>query len=354
MKIEKIIGLGFFIATLSLVGLQIFTYFAPRTYVGWAKSVYVEDDIAYIADNNYGLVIMDVSAPLEPYELGRLSQVSSWGSGTQIYVRDQIAYLLGDEKLKLIDISNPSSPIQSSVFGANIDGMYVDFPFFYLFNHPGAFRIYNFSDPLTPSQLSYIDLGASIYGVYVRDNIAYITHADGLKIMDVSNSSNPIELGQFYTDDNYLFDCVVDGNIAYVTGWPGYIDIIDVTVPTDPTKLSQFNEGGGSSIDFGTAFLDDTLYVCDLNDGLELIDVSNPLKPFKYAQFDLRSPADVFIIYPYAYLACLDDGLKIVDISNPSLWNFIPSILNFAITIVSIGVIVSLILLKLRIQKKNM
>ena len=43
----------------------------------------------------------------------------------------------------------------------------------------------------------------------------------------------------------------------------------------------------------------------------------------------------------------------IVDISNPSNWIDIPSILNFVITIVSIGVIVSLILLKLKIQKKN-
>ena len=320
------------------------------THEGSVSDVYVKEDIAYIANWDNGLVILDVSNPSEPFELGRFNE----SGGSEIYVRSNLAYLVGDHKLKIIDIANPSNPNKVSEFdasGSYISGMYADFPIFYLDGGDGDFWIYDLSNPLSPSQLGYIDLGDSIYNIYVSNNIAYITYRNGLKTIDVSNSSNPTELGQF--GDDYYEGCVVEGNIAYVTGWPGYLDIIDVSDPSNPSKLSQFDEGGGSSLGSGITFLDDTLYVADLNDGLELIDVSNPSKPFKYAQFNLKSPADIYIIFPYAYIACKDDGLKIVDISNPSFWNHIPSILNFAITIVSIGVIVSLILLKLRIQKKK-
>lgn len=348
LKIEKIIGISFFVVIISLVGVQLID-FEPCTYDGYAQSVYVEDDIAYIADIYLGMVIMDVSNPSEPYELGRLELVSDYRFGTHIYVRNQIAYLIGNSKLKLINVSDLSSPSQISSFGANFEGMHVDFPFFYIVSRSGGFRIYNLTDHLNPSQLCYIDLGVTIRDIYYTGNRVYIAYSDGLKIIDTSNLTNPIELGQLYTDDGYR-NCVVDGHVAYAIGLER-LDIIDVSDPTDPTVMSQFNEGG----DFwsGISFEDDTLYVSDWSDGFELIDVTNPLKPFKYAQFKIDFPMEAYIAHPYAYIACAECGFKIVDVSNPSLWNNLPSILNFVITFVSIGVIVVLILLKSIFRRKT-
>ena len=354
MKIEKIIGISFFVAIISLHGIQLIRFISPPpslTHGEWVYDVYVKDDIAYFADREHGLVIMDVSNPSEPFELGRFNE----SRGSQIYVHSNLAYLIGNSKLRIIDVANPSSPNKISEFdasGSSIGGMYVDFTLFYLSGSYGDFWIYNLSNPLSPSQLGHIELADSILDFCVSNNIAYITYRNGLKTIDVSNSSNPTELGQF--GDDYYYDCVVEGNITYVTGWPGYIDIIDVSDPSNPTKFSQFDEGGVSILVDGIDFLNDTLYVFDLNGGLELIDVSDPSKPFKYAQFYIDENAyDLYIDFPNAYIICGEDGFLIVDISNPSNWIDIPSILNFVITIVSIGVIVSLILLKLKIQKKN-
>jgi len=356
LKIEKIIGISFFVAIISLHGIQLIISISPPslTHEGSVSDVWVKDDIAYFADRDHGLVIMDVSNPSKPFELGRLDE----GNGWQIYVHSNLAYLIGNSKLKIIDVANPSSPNKTSEFdasGSSISGMSVDFPLFYLSGGDGHFWIYNLSNPLSPSQLGHIKLDDSIMDFYVSNNIAYITYSNGLKTIDVSNSSNPTELGQF--GDDYYYSCVVEGNIAYVTRMPGYIDIIDVSDPSNPTKLSQFDEGANSILSTGRSgidYLDDTLYVFDLNDGLELIDVSDPSKPIKYAQFHMSEDAiNIYIDFPNAYLICGEDGFLILDISNPSNWNDISSILNFVITIVSIGVIVSLILLKLRIQKKK-
>ena len=323
------------------------------THEGSVSDVYVKEDIAYIANWDNGLVILDVSNPSEPFELGRFNE----SGGSEIYVRSNLAYLVGDHKLKIIDIANPSSPNKISEFdasGSYISGMYADFPIFYLDGGDGDFWIYNLSNPLSPSQLGHINLGDSIYNIYVSNNIAYISYRNGLKTIDVSNSSNPTELGQFGGDYHYS-NCVVEGNIAYLTTWSDHIDIIDVSDPSNPTKLSQFDEGGIGSLGNGIDVLHDTLYVADSRDGLELIDVSDPSKPFKYAQFHMENIYlnDMYIDFPNAYLISYEEGFLIIDISNPSNWNDISSILNFVITIVSIAVIVSLFLLKLRIQKKK-
>ena len=58
---------------ISLHGIQLIISISPPslTHEGNVSDVYVKDDIAYFADRDHGLVIMDVSNPSEPFELGR-------------------------------------------------------------------------------------------------------------------------------------------------------------------------------------------------------------------------------------------------------------------------------------------
>jgi len=337
LKREKILGLCYLIAIISLVGAQFFFIFQQQPeYDGRAQDVYAEDDIAYIADYYYGLIIMDASNPSNPYEIGRLDQPSTYDSGNQIYVRNQIkvAYLVGNDDLRLIDVSDPSNPTQFSVLSipsSVIWGMFVDYPFFYLYH--------------SPSQLGFITLENSIRDVCISDDIAYVGYEDGLKIIDVSNSSNPIALGQI--GDTRYHNCVVNDTTVYATRWIDYLDIIDVSDPSNPTIINHYNKGRHSAIGSGIEFLNNTLYVPDMNYGLELIDVSDPTNPFKCAQLEpSRLTENIYIDYPYAYVTCDFEGLVIIDISNPSIWSEY-SIINTIISIISIGVVACYIALKL-------
>ncbi len=350
MKKEKLLGLGFLIVVISLVGIQGYIFFSQGSdYDGWASDVYVDQDIAYFTDSEKGLIIMDVSNPSKPLELGRFSEVLEHYGDEEVYVHNSMAYFINEDRLKIINVIDPTAPFNVSELGYNrIGRMFVDFPYIYL-TQSSETLIIDVSNHSSPTQIGQIDSGGS--DIYVRNNLAYIAGSNGLIIFDVSNSTNSTMLSQLDFDKSY-YRCVVDENTAYLMGWPGDIDIIDVSNSSNPFKLGQYEYKAGVSVE-GICIHDDTLYTANLDDGIELLDISDPSKPSKIGQFHMLSASEIFIDFPFAYVACENNGFKIVNISNPSIWRDSIFVINFIITIIGIGVAVSFILLKLKIKSKE-
>ncbi|GAH07010.1 unnamed protein product, partial [marine sediment metagenome] len=71
-----------------------------------------------------------------------------------------------------------------------------------------------------------------------------------------------------------------------------YLDIIDVSDPSNPTIINHYNKGIHSAFGSGIEFLNNTLYVPDGNYGLELIDVFDPSNPtqFTFCFFYVHHP----------------------------------------------------------------
>ena len=76
----------------------------------------VVDERAYIADQEAGLRIVDVSDPAAPVELGFLlmpfNAENVTVDGTKAYVSD------GPGGLRIIDVSNPAAPVELGSFRA--------------------------------------------------------------------------------------------------------------------------------------------------------------------------------------------------------------------------------------------
>ena len=85
-------------------------------YGGSCLAVCVVDSIAYFGDDAY-LEIMNISDPSNPVRLGRIEMPSLiWDvtvSGSYAYVAD------GDDGLRVIDISNLASPIETGFVGTS-------------------------------------------------------------------------------------------------------------------------------------------------------------------------------------------------------------------------------------------
>ncbi|MCK5158891.1 MAG: hypothetical protein KAR08_07025, partial [Candidatus Heimdallarchaeota archaeon] len=130
--------------------------------------------------------------------------------------------------------------------------------------------------------------------------------------------SDLVEIGQF--DNNYggtAINVVVDDNIAYLADDEEGLLILDVTDPTNPVFLSQYSDGSGFAWDLWIE--NDLLYLADHLDGLEIIDVSNPTNPIKIGEFHDGSAAlCVEVRDDLAFVADFTDGLEILDISDPS------------------------------------
>jgi hypothetical protein len=74
--------------------------------------------------------------------------------------------------------------------------------------------------------------------IMIQGNIAYSLPGDGLHLLDISQPTAPLLLGQYDTD-NYLYDLSVQGDTVYLIGWNG-LEIVDVTDPANPQQIGSF------------------------------------------------------------------------------------------------------------------
>ena len=117
-------------------------------------------------------------------------------------------------------------------------------------------------------------------------------------------------------------------NIIVAVGTEG-LDIFEVNDPTKPKHLSHLNlEYAANDV-----YLEDNYaYVADSDNGLVIVDVSNPIEPKVVGHYYTGWAEDVYIKDNYAYVAVGDNGLVILDINDPTAVSYthltLPTILR--------------------------
>jgi len=205
--------------------------------------------------------------------------------------------------------------------------------------------------------------------VFIQNNTAYIANGeDGLRILDVSDLSNPKEIGSFALK-NAVSVIVVDG-IAYVIeegqlednrALRDQLKLIDVSNPTMPRLMGEFTpEGGFVHRNLNNFAVSDQVVYLTVSDRIIAVDVSNPAEPAEIGEFsfqsnisspgvfvddgiaymqanrfhvvDFRDPTEpeeiggfnaewgsgVVVVDQVAYVAGWDTGLTILDVSDPA------------------------------------
>lgn len=136
--------------------------------------------------------------------------------------------------------------------------------------------------------------GGPINAAVVEGNRAYIANGRMFRILDLTDESNPVEMGSLELGggraaiDNVAGDGVRDielrGNYAYVTAvGEQFFNIVDITNPHLPNLIrsfARFGHGGYGSVARHVQLFGDYAYV-DWNSGgsygIEVFDIRNPL-----------------------------------------------------------------------------
>ncbi|MFQ6043601.1 MAG: carboxypeptidase regulatory-like domain-containing protein, partial [Candidatus Poribacteria bacterium] len=109
----------------------------------YAEGVYVQDSLAYVADHDSGLRIIDVSSPSSPKEVGFYDTPYAEG----VYVQDSLAYVADWESgLRIIDVSSPSSPKEVGFYDTPYaEGVYVQDSLAYVADDLGGLIILRYT-----------------------------------------------------------------------------------------------------------------------------------------------------------------------------------------------------------------
>ena len=251
----------------------------------------VVGNLAYLAINEGGIAIVDITVPSAPHVRGTL-ELEGFGA-VDIQVRGAVAYAVAGGRIYYIDVSNPSAP---TIVGS-------------LYNRctcPGSRLLFS-------------------------GDRAYLAHAAGVDVLDATNPTGLVWKG--YNDLGGNFGQGWGGNMVLANRWLWVVDtasssimVLNVNDPTRPYRVRTYQLReliASMDADLDAEGNVSTLYVMTVPNGTtggyyRVYDpTSGDLK--ELGKFDLPGMG-----YTFARLGnkvCFDqvlDGLLIVDATDPA------------------------------------
>ncbi|MCP4153009.1 MAG: hypothetical protein GY757_35075 [bacterium] len=253
---------------------------------------------------------------------------------TEMVVSGDYAYIIAADGIHVIDISNPQSPSEASIFsiaGAEFQDIKVSGNYLYSKDSNGI-RVIDISSPNSPAQVG-IYQGAEIFGTGKMDMVSHYIYTvdDGwssIAVIDVSTPTNPTKittLGGY----SFLGDIVIGGRYAYIDSiWDTTIEILDISDPTSPQPAGNFQYGskptGRFRVSGNYMYMG---YAYDLPQAhleyFRVFDISDPANVILTGDYTIEqddpaaAPASVFRSGKYVFVPCGRAGTRLFDISDP-------------------------------------
>jgi hypothetical protein len=198
-----------------------------------AEDVWVDQGLAFVADDGAGMRILDVSNPSAPVELGGIDTADYHSSRTLASAgRDSFAFAGWTQwpRLRAIDVADPTRPTMA-----------------------GGCETFN-----------------PTYDMVLRDSLLYIAEDAYFQTVNVARPREPEVVGTCRLS-GAVGDMAMAGDTAYVTSL--YLTTVDVSSPDSPRVI---NEWGSRA--YGIDVADTVLYMA--YQGLKTASIANPTMPY--------------------------------------------------------------------------
>ena len=252
----------------------------------WSAAISIFGGRAYVADETAGLQIFDLSNPTAP----ALLSSTSLGGGEAVIVKASsngvFAYVSTWGNLCIVDVSNPLLPIlrgqtsinNGAVFSIALSGNYV-----YAASVIGNLEIIDVSNTNAPVDVGHAANPYSVYSVASANGLIYaaqsapVSYQSSFYVFSPSGSSLTM-LGQTTNTSSTGFNMLVSGTKAYVAAGASGFVIVDVSNPYSPNLSSSFSDSGVFGQYESVAITGNSLAA--YGNGINAtFNVSNPSKP---------------------------------------------------------------------------
>jgi hypothetical protein len=182
-------------------------------------------------------------------------------------------------------------------------------------------QIINIENPISPAICSSID--ANSVDIDVSGNTVYVAnYANRLTIYDVTNHAIPVKKGEYRSPGNPCFYRVVAHNDSAFISESGNVSIINVANSSMPLNWGNFRDTTQQRFQPNSVALkDDTAFISDMYYGADIVQIHDSVRlPVLMASYDTPGRSfNLNIKDNYAYIAdgYTNSGLQIVDITNP-------------------------------------
>ena len=176
-------------------------------------------------------------------------------------------------------------------------------------------------------KVAEIGIPSEQYEIVINGNVLYALAdaSNGIAIIDISDIENPkiIKFWQPHPDKR-IHKFIVDGKYGYAS-FDGYIDILDLSDPTDPTIIGEIDLGRHAS--WGLCHKNNYLFHGGYGK-VRIVDISSKMNPKIISEVSTTTwPLECVVVGNYLYVLGRDNSngspdkstksnLEIIDISN--------------------------------------
>ena len=283
------------------------------TPVGQPVDVYVTKGHAYVVSISHllrlgGLSVFDVSDPRNPV-LKKTLSLSGDNYWNGVWARGDALYVASNEAGTLIyDISHPAEPEFVRGFTTGIYGTHtvlVDGDRLYSMATSSGTHVHDISEPLNPRPLTVISLPdeatwGGAHDTFVYEGRLYVSNSyGGYVVVDVTDLDNVRELGAYLRPDfsfshHSAVGTFAGRTIAFEGGEGNYshLRVLDVTRPERIVKIGEFRTHRPFTSIHNLILRGNLLYIAWYHDGLRVLDVSNPTRPRQVAHYNTFRETD--------------------------------------------------------------
>ncbi len=279
-------------AALALTGTTLSTFNLPSGIHDLALA----ENHAYVAAGSDGLVIMDISNPTQPTQVGAIRLSNPSGTAT-LPTFPPLTVNAPYRDAKRVEVSGDLAAVADSL----PDETY-------------SIRFIDVANPAEPVILNSVPVSASSAPFELTADAVFV--ATDYDTVDVFNRANGLQTtaDSSISVNGFISDIEVSKNLMAVSTWTANVVLYEITDTVQPVVVGQI-----PLKTIKLAAYKDYLYLYDGIGGLNIVDIADPAEPEVLKNMTIaESVEQLYIANSTLYINSLDHGIYTYDLSDPS------------------------------------
>ncbi|OJT19475.1 hypothetical protein BO221_34385 [Archangium sp. Cb G35] len=234
--------------------------------------------------------------------------------------------------LTVFDVSNKAAPVKVKTVQIPGDtywnGVWAKGDALYVASANKGVNVFDISDPADPKLIRNLPGGSSainVHTVFVEGNRLYAASNSGVLLFDVTRPLEPVELNRYAPFPGQPHDMFAVGDQLYVNyAFRGYM-VVDASNPNDLRTLGSFTYPWQYSHHNAVGTFAGRTLAFEGGEGpgehLRVLDITDPANIVKIGSFRLRAPISIhnmLLVGKKLYVAWYQEGVRVLDVSNPT------------------------------------
>lgn len=284
------------------------------------KDMDVLGDRAYLATGVQGMVVVDISDPVQPvilntFDTSGVVQDVAVDGGVLAYLAD------GTNGLLVLDITdlNVVEPIGSYDQFLNANQVALNEGALYVSDRDSSLNVVDADVNLVTRSLTSTEKQLGIaQDVAIGGSLAYVAYAgQGLRVIDFTKPNAPWEVTA-YSSPGEARAVTVSGDFIYLADGSAGLQVLFLeSADAETVKVVEISAVDTPGETFSVAVSGQVLYLADGFGGMRVISVVDPTQPESLGWIDTPGDAlDVALLGDFAYIADGTSGLRIINIQD--------------------------------------